>query len=78
MAKPVAKSGIHYRWRQKATDVVFAPDLAPIREHLERGLRTARGACLQIVLQELETVNGRPQRLAEWAALAKELGAKVA
>ena len=64
-------------WRQKATDVVFAPDMAPVREHLARGLNIARGLPIQIVLQELETVAGRPQRLAEWAAAAKELGASV-
>jgi hypothetical protein len=31
-----------------------------------------------IVLQELETTNHNPRRLADWAALAKEVGAKVA
>lgn len=65
-------------WRQKATDVVFAKDMAPIRRDLERGLQIARGNCLQIVLQELHTVDGRPGRLAEWVAAAKELGAKYA
>lgn len=64
-------------WRQKATDVVYAPDMAPIRSHLERGLRLARHCCIQVVLQELQTVNGRPERLKEWAALAKEMGAAV-
>jgi hypothetical protein len=65
-------------WRQKATDVVFSPDMGPIRAHLERGLRIARGTPIQIVLQELETVDGRPERLKEWAATAKEIGAQVA
>jgi hypothetical protein len=80
LGKLVAAVGDRYciEWRQKATDVVFAPDMAPIRKHLERGLRTARGTPIQIVLQELETVNGRPERLKEWAAAAKETGAAVA
>jgi len=65
-------------WRQKATDVVYAPDLTEVREHLELGLRLANGCCVQIVLQELETTNRNPRRLADWSALAKEVGAKVA
>lgn len=65
-------------WRQKATDVVYAADLADVREHLERGLRLANGCRIQIVLQELETTNHNPRRLADWASLAKEVGAKVA
>ncbi|MBM4050477.1 MAG: hypothetical protein FJ279_35735 [Planctomycetes bacterium] len=65
-------------WRQKATDVVYAPDLTAVRQHLERGLTLARGCRIQIVLQELETTNHNPKRLADWAALAKEVGAKVA
>jgi hypothetical protein len=64
-------------WRQKATDVVYAPPgLQPIRKHLEDGLRLAGSGHLLIVLQELETVNGDRRRLAEWAALAKDLGAR--
>ncbi|MDP6355991.1 MAG: hypothetical protein QF473_12850 [Planctomycetota bacterium] len=64
-------------WRQKATDVVFTPDMAPIRKHLERGLHIAKDTPIQIVLQELETVDGRPDRLREWAAAAKEIGAEM-
>jgi len=65
-------------WRQKATDVVYAPDLSAVKRHLERGLRAARGCHIQIVLQELETVNHDLRRLPDWAALAKEIGAKSA
>lgn len=53
------------------------PDLAPIRERLKQGLQTARGVPLHITLQELETVAGRPKRLNEWAAAAKEIGAEL-
>jgi hypothetical protein len=65
-------------WRQKATDVVFSPDMAPVRAHLERGFRTVRGVPTMVVLQELETVDGRPERLREWASAAKELGVRYA
>jgi hypothetical protein len=80
LEKMVAAVGDRYciEWRQKATDVAFAPDLSPIREHLERGLRIAQGTPIQIVLQELETVDGNPQRLKDWAAAAKEIGAELA
>ena len=62
-------------WRQKASDVVYVSDLAPVRQHLERGLASASGCSLMIVLQELETLNGDLRRLHDWAALAKEVGA---
>ena len=64
-------------WRQHATAVVYAPDLTDVRKHLEDGLTKARGCPVQIVLQELETTNDNPRRLADWAALAKEVGAQV-
>jgi len=65
-------------WRQKATDVVFAPDLSQMEKHLEDGLRAARGTPTMIVLQELETVRGDLGRLREWTALAVEVGARCA
>ena len=70
--KVAAAVGERYaiEWRQKATDVVYAPDLSGARKHLEDGLRAARGCCIQIVLQELETVNHDLRRLPDWAALA--------
>jgi len=62
-------------WRQKATDVVHAPDdLSTVRKHLENGLRLARDSHIMIVLQELETVSRNPRRLPEWAKLAREIG----
>ncbi|MDQ1328076.1 MAG: hypothetical protein QG641_1361 [Candidatus Poribacteria bacterium] len=64
-------------WRQKATDVVYASDLTDIRKHLEQGLHLAKGCRIQIVLQELETTNHNPRRLADWSALAKEVGAQA-
>jgi hypothetical protein len=70
-------SRVSIEWRQKATDAVYAPaGLQPLRQHLEQGLRLARGGHLCIVLQELETVNDNRRRLAEWAALAKEVGTR--
>ena len=65
-------------WRQKATDVVFADDVKPIRQYLEEGMRIAQGCSVQIVLRELQTLNGKPERLAHWARIAKEVAAKFA
>jgi hypothetical protein len=80
IGKLAAAVGDRYaiEWRQKATDVVYAPDLTAVRAHLERGLRLARGCRIMIVLQELETTNNNPKRLSDWAALAKDVGAKQA
>ncbi len=64
-------------WRQKATDVVFG-DLDSIRRHLEEGMKILKGCYVQIVLRELQTLNGNNQRLKEWASIAKEITAKYA
>ena len=65
-------------WRQKASDVVFPDDVNTIRRGLEDGLRRLRGRPYQIVLRELQTLAGHPDRLHVWTALARELAAKYA
>lgn len=62
-------------WREKASEIVFN-DMASIRRNQEEAMRTARGCCVQIVLRELQTLNGRPERLKEWAESAKEVAAR--
>jgi hypothetical protein len=59
-------------WRQKASDVVFARDEAGLRRDLETGCRKLRGRPCQLVLRELQTLNGHPDRLHVWTRLAKE------
>jgi len=61
---------------QQKTDVVFS--FHTQREHLRRGLTAAKGTPLHLTLQELETVEGKPERLREWAMMAKEIGAEIA
>ncbi len=58
-------------WRQKASDVVFAEDEATLRRGLEDGLCRLRGCHVQIVLRELQTLAGHPDRLHVWTRLAK-------
>ncbi len=65
-------------WRQKASDVVFPDDVATIRRDLEEGLRRLQGCHIQVVLRELQTLSGHPDRLHVWTRLAKELAAKYA
>lgn len=80
LEKVVAAVGDRYTimWRQRATDVVFAEDINLIKKHLEEGMRIAKGCYVQIVLRELQTLNGRLERLTEWANVAKEVAAKYA
>ncbi|MBN1877060.1 MAG: hypothetical protein JXA33_22750 [Anaerolineae bacterium] len=63
-------------WRQKAGDVVFPDDIKTLRRDLERGARQLQGFYYQIVLRELQTLSGHPQRLHEWTRIAKEMAAK--
>ncbi|HET7769420.1 MAG TPA: hypothetical protein VFN74_11650 [Chloroflexota bacterium] len=65
-------------WRQKATDVIFATDLHEIRRQVDEGMRIAAGCRVQIVLRELQTLNGHLDRLKEWATVAKEVAWRYA
>jgi hypothetical protein len=80
LERVIERAGTDYciMWRQKASDVVFPDDLATIRQGLEAGLERLRGCRYQIVLRELETLAGHPDRLSEWTRLAKELAARYA
>ena len=65
--------GVRYaiEWRQLASDFVFK-ELPDLREHLDRGLRTACGTRIMIVLREVMTLEGRHQRPADWVRIARE------
>lgn len=65
-------------WRQSAAAVVFPDDLAPIRTHLDEGLRRLTGCRYQVVLREVETLQGHPERIREWAQAAIEAAEKWA
>ena len=79
LAKVAEAIGDRYTimWRQKASDVVFN-DLDSIRKHLEKGMKIVKDCRVQIVLRELQTLNGKPNRLKEWASIAKGITAKYA
>jgi len=63
-------------WRQKASEVVFPDDVSTIRNDLVEGLQRLQGHYYQIVLRELQTLVGHPDRLHIWTDIAKELSAK--
>jgi len=63
-------------WRQKASEIVFTDDTKNIRQHLEEGVKRLNGCHFQIVLRELQTLGGHPDRLHVWTKLAKEAAVK--
>ncbi len=65
-------------WRQKASDVVFPHDTETLRRQLDEGLGKLRGHHVQIVLRELQTLAGHPDRLHVWTRLAIEAAEKYA
>jgi hypothetical protein len=71
-------------WRQKASDlvalaaVVFPDDVETIQRDLEEGCRQLQDYHYQIVLRELQTLSGHPDRLHEWTRFAKEAAARYA
>lgn len=78
--KVIEACGTRYTimWRQSSTDVVMPDDMEPIRKHLEEGMRKLQGHYYQVVLRELQTLHGHPNRLKEWAQAAIELAEKFA
>ena len=65
-------------WRQKASDVVMPDSDEPIRRDLEEGTCQLQGCAYQIVLRELQTLAGHPDRLHVWTHCAKEAAARYA
>jgi hypothetical protein len=65
-------------WRQSAAQVTVNATLDEHRRHLEAGLQRLRGHPYQVVLRELQTLHGRPERLREWARLAIGLAEEYA
>ena len=47
-------------------------DEAAIRADLEKTLTIARGCKLELVLKDIHTLDGKPERLARWVALARQ------
>lgn len=65
-------------WRMSAAQVTLPDDLSEHEAHLERGLKSLQGQHYQVVLREIETLKGDPERLREWARLAIGIAEKYA
>ncbi|HRU04397.1 MAG TPA: hypothetical protein P5137_01320 [Candidatus Brocadiia bacterium] len=65
-------------WRQKASDVVFPHSVRELKRQLDEGVDKLKGRRFQIVLRELQTLAGHPDRLHVWTRLAKEAAARNA
>lgn len=65
-------------WRQKASEVVFPEDDRQLRRPLRDGARRLQGGFYQIVLRELQTLDGHPDRLHVWTRYAKEAAERFA
>lgn len=76
----IERVGTNYviMWRQKASDVVFTDDPVVIRRELEEGMKRLQGCHVQIVLRELQTLAGHPDRLHVWTRLAKAVAEQYA
>ena len=62
-------------WREKASRVVFE-NMPAIVAKLEEDMRVTQGLYRQVVLRELQTLNGRTSRLHEWTQAAVEAATK--
>ena len=58
--------------------MVFPDDVETIRRDLEESFKQLRGFHHQIVLRELQTLSGHPDRLHEWTRAAIEMAEKCA
>jgi hypothetical protein len=59
-------------WRYTPSEVIFNFDPDTIRRTIRRHLEIARDVPVEIILQDIETVNGHPEYLREWTRIAVE------
>jgi hypothetical protein len=57
-------------WRQLSAHVMLPDDLDGVRKDLATGTQKLQGVPYQIILREVETLAGHPDRLKEWTELA--------
>lgn len=78
--KLIAKCGNDYTimWRQLSAHVMLPDELDGIRNDLETGMRTLKGLAYQVILREVETLGGHPNRLKEWTQLAIDAAERFA
>ena len=57
-------------WRQLSAHVMLPDELIGVENDLSFGARKLQGSSYQIILREVETLGGHPDRLKEWAGIA--------
>ena len=65
-------------WRQLSAHVMLADDLDDERRKMETGAEKLRGLSYQIILREVETLAGHPNRLKEWTEMAIDVAERFA
>ena len=60
-------------WRYSPTEVIFNFAEEQVRKVIRSNLEMADGAPVVIILQDVETVNGRPEHIRDWTRIAMEL-----
>jgi hypothetical protein len=56
--------------------VIFSFDEEDLRRDVTRAMEIAGHGLMDMCLQDVETVNGRPETLATWTRIAQEVGAE--
>ena len=52
--------------------ILVVDDEAAIRRDLRQTLETARGCRIELIMKDVHTLNGEPDRAGRWVALARE------
>lgn len=75
LEEAVAEMGDRYalNWRVSPSRILAALDPADMRREVEEGLRLAGHCCINVVYQDVETVNGHPEHLKTWTTIAREV-----
>jgi hypothetical protein len=76
VARSAEQIGADYvlSWRPNPTDMICAGfDRDRISAVLRWGLEAARGCCVHLNLKDIETVEGEPERIADWVRIARDV-----
>ncbi len=65
-----------YSWKPNPSEMIITFDPAHIRRSVAETLEVAKDCVLEIILKDIHTVQGEPQRLATWVDIAQELTAE--
>ncbi len=67
-----------FMWRHKASDVVCPDDMSEFKKYVETCSKKLQGSYYQVILRELQTLMGHPNRLTEWTNISIDAAEKFA